>query len=393
MWLLIIKKDGQKVHTLPVSEGELTIGRDELCALRLDDAAISRRHAKIICSAGQLRIVDLASSNGTFVNGRQVKEQVLSANDAITIGRCALIIQARKRIKPRSFWYKAAFGFAGVLALLFLFFVFTGNRYDPEKRLESFLESAEHYQQAGKYDLAARELEKVIEIDSAHQEALAMLQELRQSAAVEEEILKLVAILAKGDSAALVAEEQTLLALIEEYPRLEELGFWLDYIRDTIAQYRQLHDAEVLGDKNKVAVTAGQDNTRPASEKWGTGIPTSQKNSITNITEKSSDKSNSRQQSVGKIEAPHSPLTRSKQSIAVNKAETTKIHLTPEQKETAEQLYYEGYKTMAYKTRNAYLQALVLFKKAQETAPDKEFEFYRKAEAKIEFIKEQLKSF
>ena len=42
--VLTIRKDGQVIKTFPVTE-EAVLGRDEACAIRLDDRAISRQHA------------------------------------------------------------------------------------------------------------------------------------------------------------------------------------------------------------------------------------------------------------------------------------------------------------------------------------------------------------
>ena len=51
-----------------------------------DDAGISRLHFAIKCDADTARILDLNSSNGTWVNGRQVKGAVLKEGDEITAG-------------------------------------------------------------------------------------------------------------------------------------------------------------------------------------------------------------------------------------------------------------------------------------------------------------------
>jgi pSer/pThr/pTyr-binding forkhead associated (FHA) protein len=67
-------------------EGTVTLGRSSSCELRLHDVDTSRRHAEILCAASGCRIRDLASTNGTFVNGERVKERELKAGDRIEIG-------------------------------------------------------------------------------------------------------------------------------------------------------------------------------------------------------------------------------------------------------------------------------------------------------------------
>ena len=71
--------------------GETMIGRDEDCAVRLNDFRVSRRHAKITGDPGNqsgpyFKIVDLDSSNGTFLNDQRIKEAVLTDGDRINIG-------------------------------------------------------------------------------------------------------------------------------------------------------------------------------------------------------------------------------------------------------------------------------------------------------------------
>jgi pSer/pThr/pTyr-binding forkhead associated (FHA) protein len=68
------------------SEGAVTLGRSSSCELRLHDVDTSRRHAEILCDAAGCRIRDLASTNGTFVNGERVEECGLEPGDRIQVG-------------------------------------------------------------------------------------------------------------------------------------------------------------------------------------------------------------------------------------------------------------------------------------------------------------------
>ena len=70
--------------TLP----ETVIGRDAGADLVIDSPAVSRRHARIARTNGQIRVEDLGSSNGTFVNGvRLTAPQVLRPGDLVQLGR------------------------------------------------------------------------------------------------------------------------------------------------------------------------------------------------------------------------------------------------------------------------------------------------------------------
>jgi pSer/pThr/pTyr-binding forkhead associated (FHA) protein len=61
-------------------EGEVTIGRTEESRLRLTEGSPSRNHARISVAGGGATLVDLGSTNGTFVNGVRLK-----ANDPVAL--------------------------------------------------------------------------------------------------------------------------------------------------------------------------------------------------------------------------------------------------------------------------------------------------------------------
>jgi hypothetical protein len=72
----------------------LRIGRDLDCAVRLDDDhGVSRHHAELYRQNGRLRIKDLNSTHGTFVNGRQVQDAELVSGDTLKLGHSRLILQ------------------------------------------------------------------------------------------------------------------------------------------------------------------------------------------------------------------------------------------------------------------------------------------------------------
>jgi pSer/pThr/pTyr-binding forkhead associated (FHA) protein len=68
------------------SEPEITIGRHPSCVVRFpaDLVLISRNHARIIREGNTFKLVDL-STNGTFVNGKRIKEASLKSGDVITL--------------------------------------------------------------------------------------------------------------------------------------------------------------------------------------------------------------------------------------------------------------------------------------------------------------------
>ncbi len=71
--------------TYTPKEDRLVIGRDPSCDIHLDILAVSRRHAEISREGGTVSFRDLDSTNGVFLNGKQVKSQPLRSGDEIRI--------------------------------------------------------------------------------------------------------------------------------------------------------------------------------------------------------------------------------------------------------------------------------------------------------------------
>ena len=72
----------------PICEGEfITVGRKKDNTIVLSDPQVSKRHLRIDRDSAGFHITDLASSNGTFLNGKRLQGKgKLSDNDTIKIG-------------------------------------------------------------------------------------------------------------------------------------------------------------------------------------------------------------------------------------------------------------------------------------------------------------------
>jgi signal transduction histidine kinase len=75
----------------PLGEPVHSIGRTQANSIRLHDTEVSRSHAELIRRGDVYFVRDLGSSNGTFVNGRIVREQDLSSGDQLQVGRSLLL--------------------------------------------------------------------------------------------------------------------------------------------------------------------------------------------------------------------------------------------------------------------------------------------------------------
>ena len=81
-------------YDLSGHDGPVSIGRESGNVVQLDDNEVSRRHAEIRVSEGVPSIVDLGSSNGTFVNGRRVERTRLVPGDQVLVGRTVMTYTA-----------------------------------------------------------------------------------------------------------------------------------------------------------------------------------------------------------------------------------------------------------------------------------------------------------
>ena len=90
--LVLFKKDG--THKLfPLSSNITVIGRRHDCDLRVPLTPVSRRHCKLSKSNQIINIRDLDSRNGTFLNGKRIKEAPLNAGDYICVGSLTFMLQ------------------------------------------------------------------------------------------------------------------------------------------------------------------------------------------------------------------------------------------------------------------------------------------------------------
>lgn len=83
-FLLVQEKAGQNL--IKLSKASLIVGRWEGSDILLMDESVSRRHARLEKLDGFWQVVDLDSTNGTFVNGFKVGSQKIGAGDKIKFG-------------------------------------------------------------------------------------------------------------------------------------------------------------------------------------------------------------------------------------------------------------------------------------------------------------------
>ena len=80
---------------VPLAEGENLVGRDPTAAVPVDDATVSRHHARIVIDGGRARLEDLGSKNGTWLGGLRIaSSEPLRDGDEIRVGPALLTFRA-----------------------------------------------------------------------------------------------------------------------------------------------------------------------------------------------------------------------------------------------------------------------------------------------------------
>jgi transcriptional regulator with GAF, ATPase, and Fis domain len=88
---LLVLSGPLKDSTIPLPEGEVTIGREASNGVALTDPSVSRKHCTIRVQEGKFLVRDLDSRNGTLVNGTEIQEQCLHHGDEIATGDSAFL--------------------------------------------------------------------------------------------------------------------------------------------------------------------------------------------------------------------------------------------------------------------------------------------------------------
>ena len=88
MWIL---QSAEPAATFRLTAGAVkTVGRAPRADFIVDAALVSRLHCRITASADTLEVVDLKSTNGTFLNGKRIHHAQVADGDTLRVGRVSL---------------------------------------------------------------------------------------------------------------------------------------------------------------------------------------------------------------------------------------------------------------------------------------------------------------
>ena len=94
MWMLKTAENAEAPFSFRILPGNVkTIGRAPRADFIVDAALVSRVHCRLTAGATELEVVDLESTNGTFVNGERTTRATLKSGDRLGVGRVELVIE------------------------------------------------------------------------------------------------------------------------------------------------------------------------------------------------------------------------------------------------------------------------------------------------------------
>jgi pSer/pThr/pTyr-binding forkhead associated (FHA) protein len=98
MWILQRSEPTDEGFTFRLRSGAIkTVGRAPRADFIVDAALVSRLHCRLTASEEGVEVVDLSSTNGTFVNDKRVEKATLVTGDRLRVGRVELTVERQSR--------------------------------------------------------------------------------------------------------------------------------------------------------------------------------------------------------------------------------------------------------------------------------------------------------
>ena len=85
MWSIRILTGPLKGQSYSITKSSTVIGRSEVCDITIDLPSVSKKHLKIEVHGHGIQLTDLNSSNGTFVNGKQISNHIFQSGDKLSL--------------------------------------------------------------------------------------------------------------------------------------------------------------------------------------------------------------------------------------------------------------------------------------------------------------------
>ena len=89
---LKLTRNGARIRELSLDVPQLLIGRTDDNDISIPSPYVSQHHILLVGRGGSTILIDLNSTNGTFVNAKRVYKHVLANNDVITLDRRSMFV-------------------------------------------------------------------------------------------------------------------------------------------------------------------------------------------------------------------------------------------------------------------------------------------------------------
>ena len=99
---ILIITHGNRTIRRELGDKPTIVGRDPGCDLFFADKRLSRQHARFEATEAGVRLLDLESRNGTWVNQTRIKEVILRPEDTIRIGSLTISLETAEPAVPET---------------------------------------------------------------------------------------------------------------------------------------------------------------------------------------------------------------------------------------------------------------------------------------------------
>lgn len=89
---------------IDIPGGRSTLGRDATNNIIVTDDSVSLVHARLVEKNGEWRVLNLLSTNGTWVNSKKVSDGVLRDGDTVCFGQAEFVFHITSRSRPAGLW-------------------------------------------------------------------------------------------------------------------------------------------------------------------------------------------------------------------------------------------------------------------------------------------------
>src|SRR5436309_3778841 len=87
---MIVSIDGVVIKEVQLTKDRTTLGRRPYNDIVIDNLAVSGEHAVVLMLGHEVHLEDLNSTNGTYINGKAARKQMLQNNDLVEVGKYKL---------------------------------------------------------------------------------------------------------------------------------------------------------------------------------------------------------------------------------------------------------------------------------------------------------------